>query len=173
MRRGTRTGGLVTVRILLFSVPKALGFFAWMDVRLAPKIWAVHRDHFTSLDRLSGFQQLGKDRLVRGDFIAGNTRQHNPQLELFQVLLLPQFAVDGDEDIKVVLRVGQQRAVFTAAPTNLGDRLYRVAWKCRLHSWIDPDDLVQKRLLFCSHFKLTVFGLGVQLSLFALRDHGR
>ncbi len=86
----------------------------------------------TWFDIRSGFLKFGKDRAIRVDFVAGHAGQDKPQLQPFEVMLPLQLPVDGDEDVKLILRISQQGTVLAAAPTGFADGFDGMPRKGRL-----------------------------------------
>jgi hypothetical protein len=82
-------------------------------------------------------QQRRKDRTIGRNLVARHVGDDDSQAEISEVMLAFQFTVDGDKDIKRVLRVGQQRSVFAAAPANFADGFDRVAGERGFDSGID------------------------------------
>ena len=62
-----------------------------------------------------------------GQLVVG--RSKNGELEFFQVLLMVQIPVSGDEQVKVSIGFREQIAVFQFGPTHLKGSFHFVTWK--------------------------------------------
>jgi hypothetical protein len=90
-------------------------------------------NHIPGSDGFGCLEQRSEDRLVGADFIAGHVSYDGPEAQLFEVVLLLEFAVNCNENVKRVLSVHQQSTVVAAATANLADRRSSVAGECSLH----------------------------------------
>jgi len=101
-------------------------YFIFADVALRP----------SPLTRYFGrFQEGGKDGTIAANLAAGHSGSDESQLKFPEVVLPFQLPVDGDENVKPLLSVSQQRAIRRAAPAGFADGRDRVSRKGRP----DPD----------------------------------
>jgi hypothetical protein len=94
-------------------------------------------DDLTGLYRAGRAEQRVKDWPIRAYFIAWHVGDDESQPESPEVMLLFELTVNRNEDVKRVLRVGQQRAIFAAAPANFSDGPDQVAGECRFDPGVD------------------------------------
>jgi hypothetical protein len=76
---------------------------------------------------LSGLLECSEEIQVRRDFVALHPDNDETKAELLKVLLMFQVAVDGHEDIKLLLSQDEQGAVIGALPAGLNYGFDRVA----------------------------------------------
>lgn len=62
-------------------------------------------NHISGSDGFGCLEQRGEDRLVGADFIAGHVSYDGPEPELFEVVLLLEFAINCNENVKGTLSV--------------------------------------------------------------------
>jgi hypothetical protein len=91
----------------------------------------------TGADGLSGFLELGEEVQIRIDFVASNTDNNESEVELFEILLVLQVAINRHEDIELLLGQDEQGAVVSAAPATLSNRFDRVAGERSADTGVD------------------------------------
>ena len=73
-------------------------------------------DHSAGLNLFDGEQQFPLDDTVVNHLVPGNVDDDNADLELRNVLLEFHFAIDGQQDVKFLLRKRQKGTVFEGVP---------------------------------------------------------
>jgi len=75
-------------------------------------------------------------RNTRCKCVAGHANDDEAQSERAQIVVMFEFAIDGDEDVKPALGKGEERAVSTASPADFGHSRNRVSRKCGTHTGV-------------------------------------
>ena len=76
-------------------------------------------NHIPGSDGFDCLEQRSEDRLVGADFIAGHVSYDGPEAQLFEVVLLLEFAVTCNENVKGTLSFSRVLSLLPRRPISL------------------------------------------------------
>ena len=109
----------------------------WVIADLAVEYFAQSERRDFDVDDFSGFhaggyrEQGSEDRPIGDYLVARNACDDDSHTELLKIMLPLQFAINGHESVKRVLRVGQQGSVLRPLPADFAYGPHGVARKRR------------------------------------------
>ncbi len=92
---------------------------------------------FSGADGDGGGEEFGEEGAEVLEPIRTDADDQVAEPEFVQGVLEFEVAINGKEDVKVALGEAKERPVFRAAPSGLGNCLYRMAWKGGANSGMD------------------------------------